>query len=601
MRVLLACLILLCSAHGLAQSPLALNGERGLSAGPGINRGGPDFLPVEQAYQLDILPRNDGTLQLHWEIAEGYYLYRHALEFSLGETAPDGRSAPTSSGVPLSFDLPPGIASEDEFFGEVEIYYDELNLRLKPAATLDTGHLTVRYQGCADAGLCYPPQIQRFRVDFDAGSATLLTTPEPAGAAAPGAESPGPGTLPLMLLLAFAGGIILNLMPCVFPILSLKILSFASSDSGESTRHAWLYTAGVIASFLLVAAVLLALQGAGRAIGWGFQLQSPLFVVLLAWLFLVMGLSLSGMLQLGGRLMNAGSGLAARQGPAGSFFTGVLAVLVASPCTAPFMGTALGFAITQPAFVALLVFAALGAGMAAPLVLLSYSSTARRWMPRPGAWMESLKQFLAFPLYASAIWLLWVAGRQAGVDAMTAALAGGLLIALALWLWRDALWRRLLAVVVLALGLTVGLSGVSGQGGRPAAGLAEATHAAWSPEQVARLQQAGRPVFVDFTADWCITCLANERTVLETAPIQAAFAARNVAYLVADWTHENPAIADFLRQMGRSGIPLYLLYPGEPGAEPKVLPQLLSRGMVLDALQSLPEPAAGTAGTIPAR
>lgn len=584
MRVLLACLILLCSVHSLAQSPLE-TGRSGnaLTSGSGITRGGPDFLPVEQAYQLDILPHPDGQLQLHWNIAPGYYLYRHALEFTLRESA-------YGNTIPLTFDLPEGIASEDEFFGEVEIYYDELDLRLEPANSPGGARLTVRSQGCADAGLCYPPQVQHFDVNFASGSVKEIQASGSTAAqtVAPRAED-GLGALPLMLLLAFGGGIILNLMPCVFPILSLKILSFSGSDSAERTRHAWLYTAGVVASFLAVAGLLLALQGAGRAVGWGFQLQSPVFVTLLAWLFLVMGLSLSGMLQLGGSLMNAGSGLASRQGPAGSFFTGVLAVLVASPCTAPFMGTALGFAITQPPYVALLVFAALGAGMAAPLVLLSYSATARRWMPRPGAWMESLKQFLAFPLYASAIWLLWVAGRQTGVDAMTAALAGGLLIALALWLWRDALWRRLLAATSLALGLAIGIGGVSGNT-EGAGNSADSTRAAWSTDQVARLQQAGRPVFVDFTADWCITCLANERTVLETDSVQGALAARNVAYLVADWTHENPAIADFLRQMGRSGIPLYLLYPGEPGAEPRVLPQLLTRGIVLDALNELPPP-----------
>lgn len=599
MRILLACLMLLFGSYSLAQTPLSASTADLGSPSAGLVTSGPDFLPVERAYQLDILPHADGTLQLHWGIADGYYLYRHAFEFSL-EDSHSGES------VPLGFTLPEGIQSEDEFFGEVEVYYQEVDVRLQPAAPTDSARLTVRSQGCADAGLCYPPQLQHFRIDFSSGTVQPLAPA--AGGLAPASSSGGPltgptvglGSLPLMLLLAFAGGLILNLMPCVFPILSLKVLSFASSNSEERTRHAWLYTGGVIASFLLVAGLLMALQGAGRAVGWGFQLQSPLFVILLAWLFLVMGLSLSGMLQLGGSLMNVGSGLAARQGPAGSFFTGVLAVLVASPCTAPFMGTALGFAITQPPAVGLLVFAALGAGMAAPLLLLSYSDTARRHMPRPGPWMDTLKQLLAFPLYASAIWLLWVAGRQTGVDAMTAALAGGLLIALALWLWHDRLWRRLLAATSLALGLSVGLGGLDGDAGG-ATSAPQARHATWSTGQVARLQEAGRPVFVDFTADWCITCLANERTVLNTEAVQAAFAERDVAYLVADWTHENPAIANFLRQMGRSGIPLYLLYPGRAGAEPLVLPQLLTRGLVLDALASLETETSGAQNAISAR
>ncbi|MEQ8514421.1 MAG: thioredoxin family protein, partial [Chromatocurvus sp.] len=270
---------------------------------------------------------------------------------------------------------------------------------------------------------------------------------------------------------------------------------------------------------------------------------------------------------------------------AGSFFTGVLAVLVASPCTAPFMGTALGFALTQPPAIGLVVFAALGLGMASPLLLLSYSATARRLMPSPGLWMNTLKQALAFPLYATALWLFWVAGRQTGVDTMAMALLGALLLALGLWLWGPGGLRKGAAAITLLLA-----AASAGWRGEPTAGagaLAEG-RVAWSPRAVAEARAEGRPVFVDFTADWCITCLANERTVLHTAAAKTRFDEHNVAYMVADWTNYDARIADFLASMGRSGIPLYLLYPADPAAKPLVLPQLLRKQHLIDALAQLP-------------
>ena len=311
-------------------------------------------------------------------------------------------------------------------------------------------------------------------------------------------------------------------MPCVFPILSLKVLSFARSDAHDRHLHSWIYTAGVVVSFVAVAALLIALQQAGQAVGWGFQLQSPGFVIALAYLFLAMGLSLSGVVQLGGSLMNAGSSLADRSGHAGSFFTGVLAVVVASPCTAPFMGTALGFAVTQPPAIGLAVFASLGLGMAAPLLLFSYSGAARALMPKPGPWMETLKQFLAFPLYGAAIWLLWVAGRQTGVNTMAAVLAGGLLLSLGLWLWQLGGWRRALALAC-AVG-TLSLGGWRGldENGNLEHALAEG-RVAWSEQRLADLRAAGTPVFVDVTADWCITCIANETAVLFTDEMTETF------------------------------------------------------------------------------
>lgn len=567
MRFLLASLLWLSSGLALAQLP---------TGAPAANPfAQPDFLPVEEAYQLSVEAIPEGRLRLHWRIVEGYYLYRHAFEFRLEHA---GKPVATQA------DVPPGLARSDEFFGDVEVYYNDVDVRLETQAPVTFARLSVQSQGCADAGLCYPPRTEVFDIDFASGQVSPVAQAPalPASNNATGASTLS--KLPYMLLLAFLGGAILNLMPCVFPVLSLKVLGFANSSRHERLQHGWLYTLGVVASFLAVAAVLIALQTAGQAVGWGFQLQSPGFVIALAYLFLAMGLALSGMVQLGNSVMNLGGSLAGRQGSVGSFFTGVLAVVVASPCTAPFMGTALGFALTQPALVSLSIFFALGAGMAAPLLLLSYSGRARDWLPRPGAWMETLKQLLAFPLYATAIWLLWVAGRQTSVDTMAAALSGGLLLALGLWLWQGGAVRKLLALACLLGAVALGLWRIPAP---EATVTADDTVLVWSEQEVERQRRNGRPVFVDVTADWCITCIANEQGVLYTDAVQAAFSEHNVAFLVADWTNYDADIASYLRSHGRSGIPLYVIYPADPAAAAVLLPQVLTRGTVISALERL--------------
>ncbi|MDH4039761.1 MAG: protein-disulfide reductase DsbD [Gammaproteobacteria bacterium] len=574
MRALLASLLLLvtCLVHA----------QIGGSTAPapfGAAATAPQFLPVEEAYQLEVEVREDKSLRVYWQIADGYYLYRHRFSFNLTDALGD---------VPLAVELPAGLQREDEYFGEVEVYYDHADILLAPGRVPADATLTLGSQGCADAGLCYPPQRQYFRVDFATGAVTAAPAPRAAAAAAGevGAQDAPGGTLPYMLLLAFIGGAILNLMPCVFPILSLKVLSFARSSEHDRHLHSWVYAAGVVTSFVLVAAVLITLQQAGQAIGWGFQLQSPGFVIGLAYLFVAMGLSLSGLVEFGGSWMNAGSSLASRSGLTGTFFTGVLAVVVASPCTAPFMGTALGFALGQPPYISLLVFAALGAGMAAPLLLLGYSGLARRTMPKPGAWMETLKQLLAFPLYATAIWLLWVAGRQTGVNTMTAALVGALALAMGLWLWRYGGWGKALALACILAAAGLGSWRTLDETGAGAGGLT-AGKTAWSRQALAELRAAGKPVFVDVTADWCITCIANESTVLLTDEVTDAFAAAGIVYMVADWTNYDAEIAAFLRQYNRNGIPLYLMYPADPGLEPLLLPQLLTRNTVLEAVRAI--------------
>ena len=534
-----------------------------------------EFLPVREAYRLDGALTADGQLRLYWQIAKGYYLYQHMFTV---------RQADASAPANLSISFPPALDKTDEFFGDVSVYYDEADL----TATLpdDATRLTlaITYQGCADAGLCYPPETEHLLVDVVTSAVTPTTFErEPPGAAS--APTSPNMTLLLALGLAFLGGLILNAMPCVFPILSLKVLSFATGDPGEHRRHGLAYLAGVVASFVLIASVLISLQSAGRWVGWGFQLQSTGFVIGLAYLFAVMGLSLSGLVLFGGRWMNLGAGMAAAPGTRGSFFTGVLAVVVASPCTAPFMGSALGYALTQPAFEALAVFAALGMGMAAPMVAISMSDTARRWLPKPGVWMETLKQVMAFPLYLTAVWLLWVAGKQSGVDTMAAAAAGLVMLALGLTLLRGGTTARIIGLICMVSAVMLG--SVRGDATTSAGKGERDGIVAWSPERLQTLRAQGTPVFVDVTADWCITCLANEQAVLFTDDMSRAFEAAGVTYMVADWTNYDPEIGVFVREHGRNGIPLYVMYPGNLQAAPTILPQLLTANSVTEALASV--------------
>lgn len=397
--------------------------------------------------------------------------------------------------------------------------------------------------------------------------------------------------------LAFLGGIILNLMPCVFPVLSIKVLSLVQ-HSGESPArvrlHGLSYTAGVLASFVGLAALLIALKGAGASIGWGYQLQSPLVVAALAFLLFAMGLSLSGIVHVGGGIAGIGDGLTRRGGLEGSFFTGVLATVVATPCTAPFMGSAVGFALTQPAGVALAVFASLGLGLALPFLVLTTWPAAVRRLPRPGAWMDVLKGALAFPIYATAAWLIWVLAQQVGPTGLLSALIGLVLVGFSAWAWEHArgagpVWRAIgrgaaIAALIALAGLAAGLERDPG-----ASPVAVAEAGAIEPFTQARLDALvaeRRPVFVNMTAAWCITCQVNERTTLRSAAVQDAFKARGITSLKGDWTNQNPEITRLLERHGRSGVPLYLLYAGS-GA-PVLLPQILTQSAVLAALDPLP-------------
>ena len=423
-----------------------------------------------------------------------------------------------------------------------------------------------------------------------------LSAPEAGSAGAAAAATPAPeselGLLPA-LALALEGGLILNLMPCVFPVLSIKALALVRQGNHKAEGLA--YTAGVLGSFLALAAVLIALRAGGQQVGWGFQFHSPVFVLVVAYLLFLVGLSLSGFFEIGGSFTGMGSGLAAREGLAGSFFTGVLAAVVATPCTAPFMGAALAFALSQPAAVMVAVFLALGLGLALPFLVLAFWPAAQRWLPRPGAWMDKFKQALAFPMYAAVVWLLWVLAQQAGPDGVALALGGLVLMAFGLW-WRNASGASTVgtlaavASVVLALGASAWIKPVAADV-RAAAG--ESTVEAFSNERLAELRGQNKPVFVNLTAAWCISCLVNERVALSRPEVHEAFAKAGVVYLKGDWTREDPKITAVLKAHGRSGVPLYLYYaPG--AAEAQVLPQILTPGLIVEALSSSSAPRSST-------
>lgn len=392
-------------------------------------------------------------------------------------------------------------------------------------------------------------------------------------------------------LLALLGGIVLNLMPCVFPVLSIKILALvrhAGEGRARMRRHGFAYTLGVLLSFGILAAILLGLRAAGAQIGWGFQLQMPLVVALLAYLLFVMGLSLSGVFHIGGRFAGIGDGLARRGGYQGSFFTGILAAVVATPCTAPFMGAAVGFALTQPAIIGIAVFLALGLGLSLPFLALTLVPQLAERLPRPGPWMERVKQALAFPLYATVAWLIWVLSQQVGQTGLLAALLGLVLLAAAAWSWNlPGRWATVAAAIaIIATGLA--LAGVTRdpvQGGAQVAQInSNSSSQAFSRQKLATLLAEKRPVFVNMTAAWCITCMVNERTALGTESVQAAFRDRNIVYLKGDWTNQDPEITAVLEQHGRSGVPLYLYYAN---GQSIVLPQILTPAIVLQHLDSI--------------
>lgn len=602
------------SANDAEFTPLgSLAGARAPLFGKGANAAP---LPEDRAFAVDAIAFDGNRLLLRFTPAPGYYVYRDRTTLKLDGARGIGLQAPQ---------WPRGQAYHDEHFGDVVVYFDQaevpvpLSRDLRGAARAE---LSVTFQGCQTDGICYPPMTRRFALDIPAGRitpaepATTAKTLDSVGNALPatvaGAPETGatqvresaaptadvPRTVPpvsaksrktpalwLAMLLALAGGVVLNLMPCVLPVLSLKALSLASGD--RSRARALSYTAGVLLSFLLLGAAAIALRAAGQALGWGFQLQQPLIIGVLIYVVFAVGLSLSGVFAIGYGLAGAGQPLSRKSGLAGDFFTGVLAVVVASPCTAPFMGAALAFAFAASVPLALVVFLMLGLGLALPFLLIGFVPALAGRLPRPGAWMDSLKKVLAFPMYLTAVWLLWVLGRQRGIDAVALVLIGMVLLALAAgWLqrlrWQRAPLQRVLALVVLLGAITPLVMAhrlptpsqtTSAQGAVP-----------YSPQRLAELRAAGKVVFVDITADWCVTCKANEKAVLNRPAFREALAQVDGVFMQGDWTTVDEQITAYLEQHNAVGVPLYVVYPRN-GGEGEVLPTVLTHGMVQDALQ----------------
>ncbi|NOT88351.1 MAG: cytochrome C biogenesis protein [Lysobacter sp.] len=591
------------------------------------NAGKSGPLPEEQAFVFEAIAGDGNTLLLRFVPAPGYYLYRDRSRFALDA---DG-IAPGKPGWPK------GTTHHDEHFGDVVVYFDPVDVplpltRTKPDAQTVT--LRATFQGCQNDGICYPPMTRSVRIALPRGEVTKAAVVDNAAIAAPATDTGDTATLAptvpgvaaesdtppaatdapavaapaarelrvfgmktnllLAFLAALLGGLILNLMPCVLPVLSIKVLGLIeSNDSRARARaHAHWYTAGVLVSFVALGAIVLALRNAGEALGWGFQMQRPGVVAVLGLVIFLFGLSLSGVWTLTGRWVGMGQTLASRSGASGDFFTGVLAVVVAAPCTAPMMFQALAWAFTASTASALLVFFGLGLGLAAPFLLIAYIPALARLLPKPGAWMDTFKQLLAFPLYFTAVWLLWVLAKQRGADAVALWAVSAVLLAFAAWAWthaqmHGARWARFAAIIAMLVALwpVWSISKLPPLGAaRAAARSADAVSVPFSEQRLADLRAAHRVVLVNMTADWCVTCKANEKAVFARDGFREALDASHAVYMVGDWTDVDPQITAYLRRYKAVGVPLYVLYP-RSGGEGAVLPTVLTPTLMREALE----------------
>ena len=514
----------------------------------------------------------------------------------LAATAGDDAVRVTLAGAPVPADAHPFLFSDDReaFEPSQQTWTRDATGGTFTLARRSATAPPARVAGVLDLG------GRAYAVDVPLAAAAPRTD-----ASAVTATSIEPRLTPLVL--AFLGGLLLNLMPCVFPVLALKALALAGLG-GEARRrirrHGIDYTLGILVSFWILAGLLLAARATGAELGWGFQLQNPTVIAALAALFFWMALVLLDVTSVGGSLMGFGQHLTVGEGDRAAFFTGMLATVVATPCTAPFMGTALGYALGQPAVTALAVFTALGLGLAFPYVAITFVPALARRLPRPGKWMETLKQFLAFPLLATVVWLVWVASFQAGPPAVAAILMMLVLLAFAAWArarWSGPVARAVAtAAVAVAAVLAVAIRPID----RPAAtaaatAAASTTGLAWeafSPSRVAELRAQGKPVFVDFTAAWCVTCQVNKKVALETAEVIDKMRQLGVVAVRADWTRPDPEITRALQEFGRDGVPLYVLYSGRRDDPPRILPQILTPAIVIGELEQLGEPPGSTPG-----
>ncbi len=543
----------------------------------GLNKTVDEALPEDRAFRVEAIVGDAETLLLKLTPAEGYYLYRDKLAFS---ASADGK--PVALGRPK---LPEAVWYPDPEFGLVPVYFEPVEITLPLQRTSMAAcniALTVDYQGCKENGICYPPMQKAFTLELPAGAVAKAVAAEAA---------PTTATMAWLLavLLALLGGLILNLMPCVLPVLSFKAMALAQAGStGHARSHAIWYTAGVLASFAALGLGVLGLRAAGQSFGWGFQLQQPIVVGALALLMFAIGLMMSGLFNWGSGLAGMGQSLTEKSGPAGDFFTGVLAVVVASPCTAPFMGSALAFAFTAHWGLALSVFLALGLGLALPFLLIGFIPALAKRIPKPGAWMDTLKHWLAYPMYLTAAWLAWVFGNQKGVNGLGLLLIAAIALSAALWWFerqkmQPSLKAKLGAFLIGVLAAaSFGAALQQAQPGKTQS-TANSRHEVFSSKRLDALRAAGTPVFVDMTADWCITCKVNEKVVFQTDAFEQLLKDTGTVYLVGDWTNQDPEISAYLDRYNTPGVPLYVVYPKGPG-EGRKLPQLLTLELMREAL-----------------
>ena len=498
-----------------------------------------------------------GAPGLTRDAALRFFPFAHEISHPAGQPASFGADGATLTLTPASPDAPDGPLS-----GVLVVE--------QPDGTR-TG-----YELSAEQGAVF---------DNTSGLAAIRSGPSGAGGS--------PSGLLALAFFALVGGLVLNLMPCVLPVLSIKAMGMvsaaASGHAKELRSHGLWYTGGVLVSFAALAAVIIAVRAATGTATLGFQLQNAPTVAILALIMFVIGLWLMGLFELGSSIQNTGSNLASRNGAAGAFFTGILAAVVGAPCVGPFLGVALGAVMTQPAPAVFVVFLAMGLGLALPFLLLSFVPGLQRLLPKPGKWMETLKQFFAFPMFLTAAWLLSVLGALAGHGAVAWTVAGATGIAFAIWLGkRGGMPARAAAALVLVAGFAwpaLRATVLGGTEGTPTAYAAKYETEVWSPERVAELTAEGRPVFVDFTATWCATCQLNKLSTLKTTAVQEAFADANVAFLVADFTRKDPVIAAELKLRERAGVPMYLWYPAG-ATEPVILPEILSKDLVIGLLDA---------------
>ena len=534
-----------------------------------------EFLPFQDAYKLSV-NFSDDVLNFDWEIADGYYLYKAKINVFAHDANTQIHNMVFSDSQ----------NKFDEFFNEnMEIFYDSATMTAAYVSSDKILQLKLLSQGCADIGFCYPPQEQWIQINLETSKVEIYQN-QPNSFTNSQTSTKNISMFAAMLG-AFLGGLILNLMPCVFPVLSIKAMSFMQTHqtNRELRIHATTYTIGVVTSFLIIATTMLSLRAAGSAVGWGFQLQSPQFLIILAYLFFIIGMTFLGFVNVGSKLMSIGQSIDSQSSLQSSFFTGVLAVIIASPCTAPFMGPALGFAIYQPTGIALAVFAMLGFGMALPFVVLILIPKTKSLLPRPGLWMEQFKQFLAFPMFFTTAWLLWVIGRQTDTTVLSLVVVGLIFISIGIWInqilvqlksGRSYSLLKVIAVAMIIPALALPLMNEEETEGT-------VLWINYNSKTLATLRAEGRPVFINLTADWCITCLANEKVAF-TEMFYTEMEKNNIVYLKGDWTNQDKEITSLLNEHNRNGVPLYLMYP-KNGGSPEVLPQILLEQTLLEAIR----------------